>query len=126
MPCYTLFTTHFRELAALPKLYPNVKIFSIVADASFRSTFQLTEGTAISAGYGLRAGAAAGLPPSVLERAEGIKVAMHGHAKNAVNTGDGAERVYRAAERVMALHSSSLDDEGIGDILRDMKLKLGQ
>lgn len=124
MPCYTLFTTHFRELAALPKLYPNVKTFSFGADSSFRSTFQLTEGLTLSAGYGLRAGAAAGLPPPVLERAEAIKVAIQAHAKNAVSGSDGTERAYRAAERVMALHSSSLDDDGIRDILRDIKAKL--
>ena len=123
MPCYTLFTTHFRELLRLGQLYPNVKSYSLAADAGHRSTFLLTEGAAAAAGYGLRAAAAAGLPPSVTARANELKLRLaEAQARQAQGAGGGRLIMrHTVAERVLALRNSTLDTETLRDFLEEIK-----
>lgn len=124
MPCFTLFTTHFRELVSLSALYPNVKLYTIAVDPNFRSTFVLTDGapSSLHSGYGLRSAAAAGLPASVLDRAHALKEKLQSNAQNAARSApESTFRIYETVERLLALKNSSLDHETLREFLRDIK-----
>jgi DNA mismatch repair ATPase MutS len=128
VPCFTLFTTHFSELHRLALLYANVKTFCLSADPNFLATFLLTEGPPPVGGYGLRAAAAAGLPESVIERAQEIKVALaEAQAQMARESNVLPSAVYRhVAEKVLSLKNSTLDKESVREFLRELRQSVEQ
>lgn len=123
-PCYTVFTTHFKELLQLSELYPNVKCFSMTSDTNMQSTFVLAEGQFSASGYGIRAAASAGLGAAVIERAEEIKSALHEFHSIASGNNRSEFTFYHVAERVLALKNSSLDKDTLHDYLMDLKRQI--
>ena len=72
--CRTLFATHFHELADAADAMPHAACMAMDASAGRHGdvfTFKVTQGRA-GKSYGLRAAALAGMPRSVLARAEAL------------------------------------------------------
>jgi DNA mismatch repair ATPase MutS len=124
---YTLFATHFLQIDALAKLYPNVRCYNMavaqdVARKRFTMLHRMSEGSAKHEDYltGMLA-ETAGIPATVIERAREIAASLEESTLSSVTPCNDVDDAQVLGEKCLNLRFSTLGVETIQTMLRSLQ-----
>ena len=127
---FTLFATHYLQLANLSEMYPNVKLLKLTVDPTpsrLRFLYRVTDGVSERASYQTSFLAElAGIPASVCELAANLSAEHEFDPLAASSRAARARRAYRmVAERLVSFHEShALCEEEVSHSLIELKSQL--
>lgn len=130
---YTIFTTHYSQMADLELLYPNVKNYHLVTSTENRSLnfeYRVGEGSCSEDRYGIKLARMLGLPEDIVDSAEQVcsrierekQIKLAKTIESCIDGGSGAEnrKVIKLAHWLLSLKYSSLNPAILRTVVAQM------